>query len=422
MPDRVVLAVDDPSGHLSRTRFPGPGERLRLLVGAGVASVFVSYLCAVLIAAVAGLTAGAGPAVRALLVTAIPLWLAAHQVPLVVAGAPLGVLPLLPTVGVLALVAAMASRLTGKLGSRPREDASAVVASLTGAHASAAVLATALPQSPVQATPWAALLGGAWVAGAGAVLGSARRTGLSARWSLPPGWLRGGLAAAGVAASALLTSGALMLLAALVVSVDDLHTRLRAAPVSGAGVGLALLSLCYLPNALVAAVSWVAGPGFSIGAAAASPLFSTPGALPPIPLMSAMPTARPPDWTAVVFVLPVLAGVLAGLRCRLVDPHPVRRLFAVAVAATAVAVGFGLAAWVISGRLAAGPFDPVDMHAPTLVVALLGWVGIPAAAVALSAGPSWRQPTRWRPRSGRASRSAVPPGTTRGTPSRIPDG
>ena len=393
---------------------PTPTDRLRLLACGAFASLGLSYLLAVLIAAVAGLTAGAGLAPKALLVAAIPLWLAAHQVPLVVAGAPLGVLPLLPTAAVLTLTAVVAARVTARLGGRLREDASAVVASLAGAHASVAVLATALPQSPVQATPWAALLGGGLVAAAGAGLGALRCTGLPAWWTVAPDWVRAGVSAARIGASTLCTAGSLMLFAALLVAVGEVHARLQSAsPTLGAGVGITLLSLCYLPNALVASVSWLAGPGLSIGAAAASPLFTAPGLVPPIPLMAAMPAARPPGWTVLVFVLPVLAGILVGRRCRQVDDDPVHRVCAVAVAAGIVAFGFGLLAALVSGRLAAGQFDPVELPALALAAALLGWIGVPAVAVVLLPErtlPPWRltaarrRPQR-RPRRRSGSRS-----------------
>jgi len=391
-----------------------PTDRLRLLACGAFASLGLSYLLAVLIAAVAGLTAGAGLAPKTLLVAAIPLWLAAHQVPLVVAGAPLGVLPLLPTAAVLTLTAVVAARVTARLGGRLREDASAVVASLAGAHASVAVLATALPQSPVQATPWAALLGGGLVTAAGAGLGALRRTGLPAWWTVAPDWVRAGVSAARIGASVLCTAGSLMLFAALLVAVGEVHARLQSAsPTLGAGAGITLLSLCYLPNALIASVSWLAGPGLSIGAAAASPLFTAPGLVPPIPLMAAMPAARPPGWTVLVFVLPVLAGILVGRRCRQVDDDPVHRVCAVAVAAGIVAFGFGLLAALVSGRLAAGPFDPVELPALAVAAALLGWIGVPAVAVALLPErtlPPWRlaaarrRPQR-RPRGRSGSRS-----------------
>ncbi|HEX4248864.1 MAG TPA: DUF6350 family protein [Pseudonocardia sp.] len=379
-------------------------ERLRLLSLAAVLSVLLSYVVMALVAGLAGLTAGAGFSFRALLVAAIPLWLAAHQVPLVVSGAPLGVLPLVPTAAVLALSALVAARVTRRLGGRLREDASAVVATLAGAHASVAVLATALPQSPVQAAPWAALLGGGLVAATGAGLGALRCTGLPPWWHTAPVWVRGGLAAARIGAAALATEGALMLLSALLVSIGEVYARVQSAsPNLGAGAGITLLSLCYLPNALVASVSWVAGPGLSIGAAAASPLFTAPGLMPPIPLMAAMPALQPPAWTVVVFLLPVLAGVLVGRRCREVDAEPVHRLAAAGVAAVTVAVGFALLAAVVSGRLAAGPFDPVDLPALALAGALLGWIGVPAVAVVLLLGRI-RRPRL--PKPGRRTRSS----------------
>jgi hypothetical protein len=383
-PSAAAPVAEPPAAAPDRAPMQNSGDRLRLLTGAAVLSVLLSYLAMALVAALAGLTAGAGPAIRALFVAAIPLWLAAHQVPLVVAGAPLGVLPLVPTAAVLALAAVLATRATRRLGGRLREDASAVVATLAGAHASVAVLATALPQSPVQAAPWAALLGGGVVAATGAGLGALRCTGLPAWWYAAPGWARGGIAAARVGAAALATEGALMLLAALLVAVGEVSARFQStAPGLGAGFGIALLSLCYLPNALIASVSWLAGPGLSIGAAAASPLFTAPGPLPPVPLMAAMPALAPPGWTVVVFLLPVLAGVLVGRQCRRADPEPVRRLCAVAVAAVTIAVGFGLLAAIVSGRLAAGPFDPVDLPALALAGSLLGWIAVPAVAVAL---------------------------------------
>jgi uncharacterized protein DUF6350 len=344
----------------------------------------LSYVLTVLVAALAGLTAGAAPVPGALLDAAIPLWLAGHQVPLLVEGAPLGVLPLLPTVGFIALAAAWATRVTRRLGGRVREDASAAVATLAGTHASVAVLATALPANPAPATPWAALLGGGLVTAAGAGLGALRVTGPPAWWAGAPRWLRTGLAAAGVGAAALASAGALLLFAVLLADIGEVHARLAAAASGvGAGLGITLLSICYLPNAVIASIGWLAGPGLSIGAAAASPLYTSPGALPPVPLMAAFPMAAPPGWTVVAFVLPMLAGVLLGHHCRKADPGPRCRLRSVAVAVPLVGVGSGLLAAVVGGRLGAGSFDPVQLPPITIGAALLAWLGVPAVVVAL---------------------------------------
>jgi hypothetical protein len=294
-----------------------PSDRFRVLLVAVLTMLSLGLLAMVLVAAVAGLTAGAGPVFGPLLAASVPLWLAAHQVPLTVDGAPLGVLPLLPTLGMLWLVATVAARATRRLGGRCREDCSVVVATLAGTNASAAVLATALPAGPVQATPWAALLGAGLVTAVGAALGGLRVSGLPVWWSRSPGWLRTGLAAARTGAAALAGGGALLLVAALLVDADQVRSRLvEAGPGFGAMLGITLLSLCYLPNALVASVGWSVGPGVSIGVATASPLFTRAGPLPGLPLMAAMPGMRPPFWTVIVFALPLLAGVLAGLPCR----------------------------------------------------------------------------------------------------------
>ena len=368
-----------------------PRERFRVLLAAALTTLSLGLLAMVLVAAVAGLTAGAGPAFGPLLAAAVPLWLAAHQVPLTVDGAPLGVLPLLPTAGMLWLVAAVAARATRRLGARCREDCSVVVATLAGTNASAAVLATALPAGPVQATPWAALLGAGLVTAAGAALGGLRVSGLPDWWSRSPVWLRTGLAAARTGAAALAGGGALLLVAALLVDVDGVNSRLVAAGSGfGALLGITLFSLCYLPNALVVSVGWAVGPGVSIGVATASPLFARTGPLPGLPLLAAMPSIRPPSWTVIVFLLPLLAGVLAGLRCRRLANVPANRGRAVVVAAALVAVGVAALAAIVSGRLAGGPFDPVEIPALVTGAAVLGWLGVPAAVVVLVPGRGGR--------------------------------
>jgi hypothetical protein len=175
-----------------------------------------------------------------------------------------------------------------------------------------------------------------------------------------------------------------MLLAAVLVAADEMHGRLGSGAAGfGAELGMTVLCLCYLPNALVGSVSWVVGPGMSIGAAAASPLFTSPGPLPPLPLMAAMPSVRPPGWTVVVFVLPVLAGILVGRRCRRAGDDSAVRLRAIALAAGTVALGAGLLAEIVGGRLASGPFDPVTLPPIAVGAAVLGWLGVPALAVVL---------------------------------------
>lgn len=369
------------------TREPDPytaGRRIQVLVGAALGSILTSYLIMTVVAALAGATASAPPAPLGVLSAGLPLWLAAHQVPMMISGAPLGVLPLLPTVGVAAITANFAAAALGKLGGRWDGDAARVVATMGVAHASLAVLSTALPTDPVRAEPWPALLGAGLVAASGAAFGALRVAGVPEWWSLSPRWVRVGLTAATTGLVALVTAGALLLVAALAADLRAVHDGFGMRPGFGAGIGVTVLSICYLPNALVGAVSWLAGPGVIIGSAVASPLGVSVGPLPPLPLFAAMPTSAPPGWAGAVFVFPVVAGVLIGLRCRRTGVDPMARLRAVGVASAAAALAFAMAAALVSGRLAAGPFDPVDLPAVSGALALLGWLLVPASVAALT--------------------------------------
>jgi hypothetical protein len=355
-----------------------------VLVTSALGTIVCEVLAMVVLAAVAGLTAGASLDVRALVGACVPLWLAAHQVSLVLSGAPLGVLPLVPTVAVVWFVAKRSGEATRRLGGRWREDCWVVIATFTGTTASAAVLATALPTGPVQTTPWAALLGVGVVTAIGAGVGALREAGPPGWWAPAPGWAHSGLAGARIGAAGLAAEGALLLLIALLVDVERVQASVVAAgPGLGSSIGMTLLSLAYLPNAVVAAVSWVTGPGIAIGSAMASPLLTVQGPLPGLPLASALPALRPPSWITVVFVLPVLVGLLVGTRCRRMRIGRADRLAAVAVAVGLVALGAGALAWALGGRLGGGPFDPVELSGLATGAAVLGWLGVPAVVVVL---------------------------------------
>jgi hypothetical protein len=372
-----------------------PGHRLRVVFGAALASVLSGYVLAVVVAALAMATASAVPSPLGVLGAGVPLWLAAHQVPLTVTGTPLGVLPLVPTAGAVLLTANFAAAAVEKLGRRWGGDAAWVAATLAGTHGSLAVLTTALPTGPASAEPWPALAGAGSVAAAGAGLGLLRVIGPPRWWVEAPEWVRVGVRAAAGGAAALLTAGALMLLAALAAAATVVHDGFGMRPGTGVGIGVTVLSICYLPNALVAAVSWLAGPGVTIGAAVASPLAVTVGPLPPVPLFAAMPTAQPPGWAVVAFLLPIGVGIVTGLGCRPLGDDPMLRMRAAALAAAVVATGFAVLAAVVSGRLAAGPFDPVDLPAFSSALALFGWVGLPAALLAFVPA-DFRWPVRRR--------------------------
>lgn len=363
-------------------RNPTGLNRLRVLLAAGMGTVLASYAMFVPAAAVVALTGGAGVSPDGAFATAIPLWLAAHQIPLTLDGRPFGVLPLLPTFLLVLVVAAGAGWALRRLGGRLRTDTGPILATLAGAHAAVAVIGSALLPSAavVSVAPWSAMLGGGLVAAAGAGLGVLRAGG-PLRWpDRVSSWIPTALRAAALALVALASAGALTLTVALVGSAQTVHDA-YAELASGfwPALGLTLLTLAYLPNAIVAATAWVLGPGFSVGVAAVSPFAVTAGAPSQFPLLAALPTTAPPVWVLSVLMVPVSVGLLTGVGCRRCVPAERLRATATAVLATALAVA--LLAVLAGGRLAGGPYDPVRVSPLLLSLVVLVGIGLPALLV-----------------------------------------
>jgi hypothetical protein len=366
-------------------------DRLRLLLAGAMGTVLLSYALLVPAAAVVIFTAGGAVSIDGAFAAAIPLWLAAHQIPLVLEGQPLSVLPLLPTAGIAVVIAVGAGWTVRRLGGLPRHDAGAALVALAGAHAAVAVLGSALlPRATeVAVAPWSAMVGGGLVSGLAAAAGVLRVCGLPADLAARlPGWLRPAMRGTAVALTGLAFTGSAVLLTGLAVqagAVASAYSRL--APGFGAGVGVTFLAIAYLPNAVVGGLSWALGPGITVGAATASPFVTSTAAPSSFPLLAALPPGVPPVWALTVFVLPIGAGLLGGTACR--RAAPVRHRFSAALAtAGSTAVVTGLLAFLTGGRLATGPFDPVRLPVELLVPAVLLWVGVPIMLVAvLRAGP-----------------------------------
>ncbi|HLU53850.1 MAG TPA: DUF6350 family protein [Pseudonocardia sp.] len=361
-------------------------DRLRLLLAAAMGTVLFSYALLVPAAAVVIFTAGGVVSVDGAFAAAIPLWLAAHQIPLVLEGEPLSALPLLPTAGVAAVIALGAGWTAARLGGRPRHDAGAVLVAVAGAHAAVAVLGSALlPRAAeVAVAPWSAMVGGGLVAGLAAAAGVLRSCGLPADVAARlPGWLRPAARGTAVALTGLAFTGAVVLLVGLAVHADAVAAAYaRLAPDFGSALGVTFLALAYLPNGVVAGVGWALGPGVTVGAATASPLVTSTTAPSSFPLLAALPGGPPPAWALTVFLLPLGVGLLAGIACR--RAAPARHRFSAALATTgATAVLTGLLGFLTGGRLATGPFDPVRLPVELMVPAVLLWVGLPIMLIAV---------------------------------------
>jgi hypothetical protein len=228
------------------------------------------------------------------------------------------------------------------------------------------------------------MVGGGLVSGVAAAAGVLRACGLPADLAdRLPEWLRPALHGAAVALVGLAFIGSAVLLTGLAVQADAVAAAYpRLAPGFGAAVGVTLLAIAYLPNAVLGGMCWALGPGITVGTATASPFVTNTAGASSFPLLAGLPTGAPPVWALLVFVLPIGVGVIAGIACKRAAPAQYR--FQAALATTGLtAAATGLLAVLSGGRLATGPFDPVRLPVELLVPATLLWVGVPIMLIAV---------------------------------------
>jgi len=361
--------------------------RVRVLTLAAFGPLLTGYAAiAALLALVTAVATNSHFATLGVLSAALPSWLAAHQVPVSIYGLELGALPLLPTIGVVALTARAAAGVAARLGLHRPGQAGQVIATIALAHGVAgAVVAGLITDEQVSADPLAAFYYPTLVAAFAATVGVARRCGLlDAVVDRADAVAVAGLRAGSLAVVLLLTAGGAVLTFGLLTSISTARDLFPMG--AGNAAGMLLLSVGYLPNAMVAATSFVVGPGFSLGTVAMSPVDFAGGPVPGLPLLAAMPEQQA-AWWPLLFAVPLAIGVLVGRKLRDVDEDPVARLRGVAVATGVVAMCFVLLAGSAGGRLGGGAFDPVSMRAAAVSIALVLWIAIPAALATWFGGP-----------------------------------
>lgn len=215
--------------------------------------------------------------------------------------------------------------------------------------------------------------------------------GIRARYDALDPDTRDGIVAAvrgGVGATALLVGAAALLTTLLIVlnfgTIVGLYEALHAGALGGSVLTLGQLAL--LPNLVIWALSWLAGPGFAIGTGSSvGPMGTQLGPIPSLPLLGALPHGT--LWFGFLGLLvPLLSGFAAALLLRRGDPRHLRALRSAAWKAS-VAGGTGVVAGIVSGLLAwwsGGSFGPGRLHDvgpdPWLVALLV------AVEVAVGAG------------------------------------
>ncbi len=384
--DLLADSREEPVGDLGPDVEPSRAARVRVLLAAALGPLVTGYAAVAtlltLVALTAGRTAFSGTGV---LLAAGPGWLAAHQVRLDLGGHPLGVLPLLPTLGALALAARTASGAAVRLGCRSPREALPVFVTITGAHALFGfVIAFCAQGSPVAANPLTAFVVPGLLAAAASAAGIVRCCGLpdvvAERLDL---LARRGLRAGALGLAVLVACGAVVFTVATALSwrtVADMYE-----PAFGSSFGMFLLSVLYLPNAVTAVLSFVTGPGFSIGDLNVGMFGYRGGVVPGVPVLGGLPEHHA-AWWPVLLALPAATGALVGWSLRKADADPAQRIRAVAVAGAVVALGCVLLGSLAGGRLGDGPFDPVSVPVGVASVVAFCWIVIPGSFVAFFAG------------------------------------
>ncbi|MFJ3403662.1 DUF6350 family protein [Promicromonospora sp. NPDC090134] len=341
-----------------------------------------------------------GVQVRSAIDVATGLWLLGHGVRLTADDVTVTLAPL--GIAALALFATYASAKRFAATSVPAWAAGTVTYGLC-TTAVAALAGSAPGWSLVLAVPAGLVMGGLGMAlgilarpdaptpaelGERAEVLAQRLTG----FDLVPATLRLGLRG-GAVVVALLTGAAALLVVAWALAgratSSDIVTALE--PGWTGGIVFAVAQLALLPNLLLWAVAWLAGPGFAVGEGTSFTVFGTvSGPLPAVPLLGALPGE---DWANPVSawapLLVVACGVVAALFVwRRLEPTLVRWSDVGRVLAGIVVVP---GVFVLLGQLAAagavGPERLSEIGADPLVTAGLvaAEVGGGAAAVLLGA-------------------------------------
>lgn len=129
-----------------------------------------------------------------------------------------------------------------------------------------------------------------------------------------PSWVRSAVRTAVVTFMLVLVAGLVTVGIAMALGWDSIRTIHEALqPNTVSSIVLILLQLAYLPNAVLMAVSYLAGLGFAVGEGTQfSPFMSVSEPLPAIPILGALPEpGAGPGW--IVLLAPAAIGVLIGV-------------------------------------------------------------------------------------------------------------
>jgi hypothetical protein len=191
-----------------------------------------------------------------------------------------------------------------------------------------------------------------------------------------------GARAAAVVLAVYVGAGALLVAAALAVHHGRVEELSREVGGGWGGVPILLLGVLAAPNAVIAGIGYLAGPGFAVGSqTTVSPFSTAHGTMPAFPILGALPSghgAGPAAWLLVA-VTPLVAGLLlARLACR--TDGWTARLRVAGSAIGFVALGLAVLAWQGGGSIGGGSLSAVGASPWQLGLAVAAAVSAVAAA------------------------------------------
>lgn len=318
-------------------------------------------------------------------------WFLGHGIPVALGGASISLTPL----GLWAVVLMMTTRSVRRLLDRSeaaapgttweRQLLTRILPGYAAGYAAAALVAWLLTLSGPARPTFLGVVGVLWVPALAVLICLLRRHARDEAAPLVarvidrlPRWATRAVVPGLQSAAALVGLGALLVVLAVVVrfgTVTGLHAALGPGLVGG--VALVLGQLLLAPNLALWALSFIAGPGFSIAVGSSITVSGAqPGLLPLVPVLGALPNGGPfPGWVVGLLALPVVVG---GVTSFLVTRPMARlaswqaKLMASAAAVTVSAVVITLLTVLGSGSVGLERLRHVGPSAFLMGAALLG--------------------------------------------------
>jgi hypothetical protein len=356
-------------------------------VVAGAAAAVLSFLALAVVALGAWMLDPTGTQEwSGMLEVASGAWLAGLGLPPTIDGVSITLLPLgfalVPAVAVYG-----ASRWAADASAVARRSEGLVVAVTAGFAfaAVAAVIASLARSLAVPAVEAALVSGTATFLLSGLVVMCRARL---IRWHGLAASARHVMGATAVALAVLVLVAAATLAIAVIANIDEITSLLVALDMGVSGVLLlAVLTLGYLPNAIIWAMAYILGPGVSISVGVTVSPYAEPSTttLPGFPLLAVLPSGAPAG--AVLLPLAgVVAGIFAGVYLRRCGQAALRGAGLAVIAAVVAGVVLASVAWLASGSL--GTTTLQGLGPSPIALGLIGSALVGLGALAVAAWPA----------------------------------